>query len=123
MTKEDAEWLSQEAIRVLAPHPAFRKLSVEGLSDVPAAAILAAQNNIIHSKRCGQMPFQPVVDGDLLPDSIVKCWKSGSAKDLDVIIGYTLDEEKLFVKIWEKVRRQSQCGAGAACCLMVVLNV
>lgn len=28
------------------------------------------------------MPLQPVIDGDLLPDRIVECWKKGSAKDL-----------------------------------------
>ncbi len=33
------------------------------------------------------MPLQPVIDGDLLPDRIVECWKKGSARDLGGWVG------------------------------------
>lgn len=40
------------------------------------------KKQVIKGRRCGMMPLQPVIDGDLLPDRIVECWRKGSAKDL-----------------------------------------
>lgn len=71
--------------------------TVERLRSVPLAALLAAQ------QRCATdgpyetgMLFAPVADGDTLPDRPLASIAAGSARDVELMIGTTLDEMRLY---------------------------
>lgn len=98
LSRDEAGWLAEETARALE----IPSCSLATMGGTSAATLLAAQNLVIRGNRCGGMPFQPVVDGDLLEDRIVNRWKAGSAKDLDFLISYTRHEELLFLKIFNK---------------------
>lgn len=98
ITKEDAAFFASEVARSLE----IPACTVENLAPFSAAALLAAQNAVIRSGGCGEMPVQPVVDGELLREPVVACYRAGSAKDLDVMVGYTKNEELLFWKLFPK---------------------
>lgn len=81
----------------IAPHDAQRML------DVPQAAIVKAQIAVLadsrdgkDSRRLGGLPFQPTIDGALLPVEPIAGIRAGSAKDIPVLTGTTRDEWKLF---------------------------
>ena len=69
-----------------------------GLRAQPLAAVLAAQ------ERAGQqllgivrqLPFQPVVDGDLLPRAPLEAIAGGLSRDVATLIGTNLEEQKLY---------------------------
>ncbi|MFE8963229.1 carboxylesterase/lipase family protein [Streptomyces iakyrus] len=42
-------------------------------------------------------PFSPVVDGEVLPTSPWQALRSGSARDVDLLVGHNRDEYRLFV--------------------------
>jgi para-nitrobenzyl esterase len=42
------------------------------------------------------MPFAPVVDGDVLPVAPWQALASGAARDIDLLVGHTRDEHRLF---------------------------
>ena len=96
LSVQDADWLAEEYARALE----VPVCSLETVGKTSGAVLLAAQNRVIRGKKCGLMPFQPTVDGDLLEDRIVNRWKAGAAKDLNMMIGYTRNEELLFLKIF-----------------------
>ena len=73
------------------------ELDREALSTVPVGELIEAQTAVNAEVDDGLgMPFQPVVDGGLLPsppeDSIV----AGSSRGIDLLIGSNRDEFKLF---------------------------
>lgn len=41
-------------------------------------------------------PFSPIVDGDLLPDAPWRALARGAARDIDLLIGHTRDEYRLY---------------------------
>jgi para-nitrobenzyl esterase len=43
-----------------------------------------------------QMPFAPVVDGDVLPATPWEALANGAARDVDLLVGHTRDEHRLF---------------------------
>lgn len=96
LSREEAGWLAEETARALD----IPTCSLASLANTSAATLLAAQNLVIRGKKCGLMPYQPVVDGDLLEDRVVNRWKAGVAKDLEFLISYTRHEELLFLKIF-----------------------
>lgn len=44
-----------------------------------------------------QMPFEPVIDGDILPALPIQSISTGAGKGVDVLIGTNTDEERLFM--------------------------
>jgi para-nitrobenzyl esterase len=42
------------------------------------------------------MPFAPVVDGDVLPATPWEALANGAARDVDLLVGHTRDEHRLF---------------------------
>ncbi|MFF0006660.1 carboxylesterase/lipase family protein [Streptomyces tibetensis] len=55
-----------------------------------------------HIDRWGQAaptvtPFSPVVDGEVLPTSPWQALRSGSAKDVELLVGHNRDEYRLFI--------------------------
>ncbi|MFC4533051.1 carboxylesterase/lipase family protein [Sphaerisporangium dianthi] len=80
--------------------------TVSGLSAV-APARLPGAGDAVHAKmvqwreRWGQIthrgiPFAPVVDGDVLPATPWQALANGAARDVDLLVGHTRDEHRLF---------------------------
>jgi len=89
----------------------LRELGIEppqlaALRDVSAARLLEAQIRVIMAppRDAGGLPFQPVVDGDVLPRDPFELVRDGGARDVAVLIGTTLDEMKLFDLMDPKAR-------------------
>jgi len=81
---------------------------LEGVLTAPTEALLEAQDNVVsrlmadpgHVSGMGglalAMPFQPVVDGVALPTEPLEAVRAGSAAEVGLITGWTLDEWNLF---------------------------
>jgi para-nitrobenzyl esterase len=68
------------------------------LREVPVARILEAQDKVAMEAmgRIALLPFQPVVDRDVLPESPLEAIRRGVARDVEVLAGATRDEWNLF---------------------------
>jgi len=69
-----------------------------GLRAQPLAAVLAAQDRA-SAQLLGvvrQLPFQPVVDGDVLPRPPLEAIAGGLSRDVALLIGTNLEEQKLY---------------------------
>jgi len=53
----------------------------------------------LHALRARGLPFQPVVDGDIVPRWPVAAVHDGVARDIPLMIGTNLDETKLFLPL------------------------
>ena len=73
---------------------------VAGLRRLDADAIVAAQLQTARDmfSEMGAMPFHPVVDGSLIPATPSEMLRSGTAADIDVLIGATAQELRLFMQ-------------------------
>ncbi|MGR7027068.1 carboxylesterase/lipase family protein [Geodermatophilus sp. URMC 62] len=81
----------------------------EALAAVPVADLIAAQQGLAREValapdpgRFGEvavnlMAFEPVVDGDVLPDLPIRGIAGGSARDVAVLVGANRDEQRLFL--------------------------
>ena len=81
----------------------------EALAAVPVDQLIAAQQGLAQEValmpdpgRFGEvaanlMAFEPVIDGDVLPDLPIRAVASGSARDVAVLVGANRDEQRLFL--------------------------
>ncbi len=81
----------------------------EGVASVSTDRLLAAQTRVAtevgarpRAKLWGEvarnlMPFEPVVDGDVLPGPPIERIAGGAGSDVDVLIGTNTEEARLFV--------------------------
>jgi len=69
-------------------------LTTANLSKFTTAQILAAQLNI--AKAIGPLSFQPIIDEDYVFDFPIRALSYGATRDVDVMIGCTKEEAKLF---------------------------
>ncbi len=72
---------------------------IDRLSDVPAAALVAASQRIfdtVPAQNPGTLPFVPIVDGDVVPDYPVKLAREGRSHPVPLIIGTNKNEAALF---------------------------
>lgn len=67
-----------------------------GLAAVPVARILAAQAEVSRRHAARGMAYEPVVDGDVLPEPPLEAVAAGSAADVALLVGTTADEMRLF---------------------------
>ncbi|WP_276248379.1 carboxylesterase/lipase family protein [Haladaptatus sp. YSMS36] len=125
--------LSPETGTQIAQHLA-EKLGVEAtreaIADVPVDRVLAAQEELrvdLQStpdpERWGGevvatfMPWQPVVDGDVLPAVPLDCIEAGASSDIDLLVGTNTDEHRLFLVasgIIDQITEEALSGAVAA---------
>jgi para-nitrobenzyl esterase len=72
--------------------------TVEELRRLPAARIVEVQEAVGAELLVdvGTMPYHPVVDGDLVPATPSTAIAGGAARDIDLVLGYTADEMRLF---------------------------
>ena len=68
----------------------FQKISPE--------EIIEAQNKYLE-KLTGAMEFRPLIDGETLPIHPLKVFQNGDCSDIDLMIGSTLDEAKMFTSM------------------------
>jgi para-nitrobenzyl esterase len=73
-------------------------MDVESLRAVPASEILAAQQRIVGGLlgTVGGLPFQPVVDGRVVPRQPLEAIADGEASGVSLLIGTNRDEWRLF---------------------------
>jgi para-nitrobenzyl esterase len=81
----------------------------EALAAVPVDQLIAAQQGLAAEValmpdpgRFGEvaanlMAFEPVIDGDVLPDLPIRTVASGAARDVAVLVGANRDEQRLFL--------------------------
>ncbi|HEY3777208.1 MAG TPA: carboxylesterase family protein [Rhizomicrobium sp.] len=80
----------------LAPHEANRA------REIPAGTLIKAQSAVLaaahgtDSQKLGRVPFQPVIDGELLPELPIGALRRGAAREIPILIGTTREEWKLF---------------------------
>ena len=75
------------------------------LLDAPWETILEAQKNVLAEPRAtGSLPFQPTIDGTVLPKRALESVREGSANGVPVMTGTTRDEWKLFTAAQAKLR-------------------
>jgi len=68
------------------------------LRELPVAELLEAQRRLVQGVPFEQgLPLQPVVDGRVLPERPTAAVAAGSAGGVDVLIGTTLEEMKMFL--------------------------
>lgn len=77
------------------------------LRELPMEALLAAQKRALRGERLkmGNLPWQPSIDGDLIRRQPLESVGRGSAVDVDLLIGTTREEWKLFGLGELKLRR------------------
>ena len=73
---------------------------VAGLRRLDTEAIVAAQLQTAKDMftEMGAMPFHPVVDGSLIPATPSEMLRNGEAADIDVLMGTTAQELRLFMQ-------------------------
>lgn len=83
----------------------------DALYSLTVDQILAAQQtlNVLLQKKDDRItPFQPVVDGTVMPEIPIQAIKSGSAKSIPILAGTNLDEFKLFNAIDQSLRKMGE---------------
>ncbi|WP_205198426.1 carboxylesterase/lipase family protein [Aeromicrobium sp. YIM 150415] len=98
-----------ERAELVAPELAAElgvEATVAGFSAVPVEELHAATNTVIGRLTSGQDPrfaefrrlaFQPVIDGDVLPEHPIDAIAAGAGAGVDLLIGTNADEYGLFV--------------------------
>jgi para-nitrobenzyl esterase len=92
---------SAEQAAAIAERVGERFGGLEGILEAPADELLAAQDEVFAASRLGAgegplLPFQPVVDGVILPTPPLEAVAAGSASEVDVLAGTTAHEFTLF---------------------------
>lgn len=76
---------------------------VDALMNVSTEALLAGHAKFIAESAgdgaIGGLPFQPVVDGTVIPEHPIQCLRGGSAQGKPVMSGATAEEWKLFLSM------------------------
>jgi para-nitrobenzyl esterase len=88
----------------LGLRPTVADLSTVAPSDLSAAGDAVTAKVGQWAERWGQpahrtIPFAPVVDGEVLPVTPWQALADGAARDIDLIVGHTRDEQRLFLVI------------------------
>ncbi len=73
--------------------------TVEELESAPADQILKAQGALMARGARLDLSFQPVVDGNILPDVPLRTIASGATGNVPLMVGTTLDEMTLFIAL------------------------
>jgi para-nitrobenzyl esterase len=99
-----------DAVRGLSPH------LLNEAADIVAASIGDERRWGI-AAHVGS-PFAPVVDGEILPTTPWQALDSGAAADIDLVVGHTRDEYRLFMVLKDELGRVSRDAADAALALL-----
>ncbi|MBI9010324.1 MAG: carboxylesterase/lipase family protein [Tenericutes bacterium] len=97
LSKENAKFWALKAMEIMG----LEKNDVLGLSNVSEENVIQATlkiNQKFTDIMPGSWPFGPVIDSDLLPNTIVDAFKQNKAMSLPLLIGTNKDEAANFVK-------------------------
>ncbi|MGW1195268.1 carboxylesterase/lipase family protein [Streptomyces sp. NPDC002536] len=88
----------------LGLRPTVADLSTVAPDRLPAAGDAVAAKSASFAERWGQpayksVLFSPVVDGDVLPVTPWQALADGAGRDVDIIVGHTRDEQRLFTVV------------------------
>ncbi|WP_369241342.1 carboxylesterase/lipase family protein [Streptomyces sp. R21] len=88
----------------LGLRPTVADLSTVAPNELSAAGDAVAAKSASFAERWGQpahrsIAFAPVVDGDVLPVTPWQALADGAGRDIDLIVGHTRDEQRLFTVI------------------------
>ena len=92
---EDAVEITGQYLEILKTRPD----DVDRLRSLTVKQLLSAQEELgdrLRESAHRITPFQPLVDGDVIPELPIHLIKKGSAKDINVLAGTNLEEMKLF---------------------------
>jgi para-nitrobenzyl esterase len=105
---EQAARTTETFLRALHAKP----LGVAALCAAPVEALLRAQARaaVELALVLGALPFQPCVDGDVLPDFPLRAVAHGASADVPVLLGTNRDEWRLFMLGDPKGRRLDEGG-------------
>jgi len=105
---------SARVARALLETLGLDKTGSAGLTDISAGAILKAQISLLAAARSGRdtrklggLPFQPTIDGALLPMRPIEAVRAGSAAGIPLLTGTTREEWKLFTGADPRLRLMS----------------
>lgn len=77
----------------------FMKLAgvtdVAGLKSLDSKAIVQAESDLLHQSPGTITNFEPVIDGNVIPEPSLQAIAKGSASGVDLLIGTNLDEARL----------------------------
>jgi para-nitrobenzyl esterase len=95
----------------------FPNPDVRALREVPAEKLMAAQQQVtlqlLLTGGRNLLPFQPVVDGSVLPRHPLDAVRDGLARDVPLLVGTTRDEWKLFAFMDTELRQLDDAKAVA----------
>lgn len=93
-----ANTVADQLLRMLEIDP----VDTDALLSISAEALLGAFAKYLGERSdatVGGMPFQPVVDGAVIPEHPIRCLRNGSAEMKPVMVGATTEEWKLFLSM------------------------
>jgi para-nitrobenzyl esterase len=111
-TAEDAEKLADEMLVELGIDRGPQ--AVERLRDLPVDTLLQAQAKVVETAMGAGgrgIPFAPVVDGVVLPEPPIDAIGKGQAAGVQVLIGTTREEWKLFTMMDPGIAKLDDAGA------------
>jgi para-nitrobenzyl esterase len=111
--REDGARIAETVMKELGLAPD----DVDGLRARSLEAVLAAQDRAA-AQLLGvvpQLPFQPVIDGDLLPRAPLAAIAEGLPRDVSVLIGTNLEEQKLYSPTDPKAQQLDEAGLLRRC--------
>ncbi|MCM3173719.1 carboxylesterase/lipase family protein [Paenibacillus sp. MER 99-2] len=95
ITAEQASTMREGMLKILGVEPD----NLHKLRTIPAEEIIAAGQTLKQQIGAGMaLLFQPVLDGNTLPQTPLEAVNAGSAQDIPVLIGTTLHEGALFIQ-------------------------
>lgn len=106
---EESVAASKKLIEILNLKPG----DIEGLRSADVGQLLAAQENLGYMMllKDGRItPFQPVVDGSVLPEIPLEAIRKGSAAGIKTLAGTNLEEFKLFNMMTPNFQRTDEAG-------------
>ncbi|MFX1323764.1 MAG: carboxylesterase/lipase family protein [Promethearchaeota archaeon] len=74
----------------------IKKGDIDSLRKIPPEKIIEAQNEFMGTDPNNLLAFRPLIDGKTIPKHPLEAFKGGDFKNIDFMIGTTLDESKLF---------------------------
>ncbi|OGO00388.1 MAG: hypothetical protein A2Y58_05815 [Chloroflexi bacterium RBG_13_51_52] len=106
---EDMVRISEEYVRIFN----LKGKDVDSLRNLKTQELLDGQQqlgNKLRETEYRMTPFQPVVDGNVIPEWPIEAIRKGSAKNIPVLAGNTLDEMKAMTAMEPAMRNMDEAG-------------
>ncbi|MFX0081708.1 MAG: carboxylesterase/lipase family protein [Candidatus Hodarchaeota archaeon] len=91
--------VSDKSTRAVMRKLKIKKGDIESLRKIPPERIIEAQNEYVESDPTNLIAFRPLIDGNTIPKHPLKAFQDGDLKNIDFLIGTTLNEAKILVSL------------------------